>query len=213
MQWYEDEVRTLERNRANRSNTAAPAVFYGSSTIRLWSTLAQDLGDPGILNLGFGGSTLAACVHFFDRLVKPLDPASLLIYAGDNDLGDGCSPESVLSSFQDLTSKVTAAFPNIPFGFISIKPSPARYSILNRIQHANDLIRREMDTHRNIHYISVFEAMLNSSGKPRGDLFLADGLHLGPAGYRLWTRLLTPVYNQIFKPCSISCNKEKISLS
>jgi lysophospholipase L1-like esterase len=206
MQWYEEEVRALEGIRATRRHISPTAVFYGSSSVRLWTTLAQDLGDPDVLNLGFGGSTLAACVHFFERLVKPVNPASLLVYAGENDLGDGCSPESVLSSFRNLTAKVTTAFPNIPFGFISIKPSPARYSILNRIHLANELIKRETDLQRNIHYISVFEAMLNGSGKPRDELFLADGLHLGPAGYRLWTRLLTPIYNQIFKTCSITCN-------
>ena len=70
------------------SRETRPPVFYGSSSIRLWITLAEDF-DPRVLNLGFGGSTLEACDYFFSRLVMPVSPRSLLLYAGDNDLGDG----------------------------------------------------------------------------------------------------------------------------
>jgi len=40
--------------------------------------------------------------------------------------------------------------------------------------------------------------MLDRSGKPRTEFFLADGLHLNREGYRLWSRLLEPHRNQIF---------------
>ena len=60
MQWYESEVRALEQKTLSRVNGNHPPVFYGSSSIRLWATLAEDF-DPRVLNLGFGGSTLEAC--------------------------------------------------------------------------------------------------------------------------------------------------------
>jgi hypothetical protein len=78
MQWYEGEVRALERTNAGRVNGNHPPVFYGSSSIRLWDTLGQDV-DPRVMNLGFGGATLEACDYFFPRLVPPLHPRSLLL--------------------------------------------------------------------------------------------------------------------------------------
>jgi lysophospholipase L1-like esterase len=42
-------------------------------------------------------------------------------------------------------------------------------------------------------YVDVFTPMLNGNGTPRPELFVADGLHLTPEGYALWTRILTPV--------------------
>ncbi len=87
MQWYEDEVRTLEERIKVGPIPRHPVAFYGSSSIRLWSTLASDLALPNALNLGFGGSTLEACAWFFERLVVPAAPASLVVYAGDNDWG------------------------------------------------------------------------------------------------------------------------------
>ena len=123
MQWYESEVEALERSTAARVDGQRPPVFYGSSSIRLWDTLAEDF-DPRILNLGFGGSTLEACDYFFARLMPPVDPRSVLLYAGDNDLGDGRSVERVFGLFRSLASKV-ASLGAIPFGFVSVKPSPA----------------------------------------------------------------------------------------
>jgi lysophospholipase L1-like esterase len=198
MQWYEAEVRSLELARAASVNGTRPPVFYGSSSIRLWDTLAQDF-DPRVVNLGFGGSTLEACDYFFARLMLPVNPRSLLLYAGDNDLGDGRSVEKVLGWFVSLADKVAASLGAIPFGFVSIKPSPARYPIIDRIRRLNDLVRREIESRRpSAYYVDVFSAMLDSSGKPRAGFFLEDGLHLSREGYRLWGRALEPYRHRIF---------------
>ena len=211
MQWYEDEVRTLEERIKVGPIPRHPVAFYGSSSIRLWSTLASDLALPNALNLGFGGSTLEACAWFFERLVVPAAPASLVVYAGDNDLGDGQSPERVLTSFRSLADQVHKRLPGIPFGFISIKPTPARWAIIDRIRRTNDLIRREIGQFKTGCFISVFEAMLDGRGPPRASLFLEDGLHLSAAGYRVWTDVLTNYRNQIFNTQSDQCNPAQIS--
>jgi lysophospholipase L1-like esterase len=197
MQWYEAEVRDLERSLASRTNGRRPPVFYGSSSVRLWDTIAEDF-DPRLLRLGFGGSTLEACDYFFARLVPPLHPQSLLLYAGDNDLGDGRTVEQVLGSFRSLAGKVATELGAIPFGFVSVKPSPARASIIDRIRRLNELVRRAIGSIPSGYYVDVYSAMLSPEGKPRAELFLEDGLHLNHDGYRLWSRVLEQYRNQIF---------------
>jgi hypothetical protein len=145
MEWYEAEVRELEKNRLRNLYPQCPAVFYGSSSIRLWSSLAADLQSPRVVNLGFGGSTLAACVHFFERLVRPAAPSSLIVYAGDNDLGDGRSADDVIASFRALSTRVRAHCDGIPFGFISIKLSPARFHLRAAIDTVNEAVRTQME--------------------------------------------------------------------
>jgi lysophospholipase L1-like esterase len=196
MQWYEAEVAALERSRVRDAAGTHPPVFYGSSSLRLWDTLAEDF-DPGVLNLAFGGSTLEACDYFFARLIPPVAPRSLLLYAGDNDLGDGRAVRDVLASFRSLADKVTATLGAIPLGFVSVKPSPSRYGILDRIRGLNKLVRAEIETRPSCYYIDVFTAMLDGAGKPRAELFLPDGLHLNREGYRLWGRLLEPYRHTI----------------
>lgn len=203
MEWYESEVRSLEHARRHRVLPECPAVFYGSSSIRGWDTLAGDLGEPRALNLGFGGSTLEACVFFFERLIVPVRPASLIVYAGDNDLGDGRHPAQVIDSYRALLAKVRAHLGTTPFGFMAIKPSPSRRSLLPLIREANDGIRREAAHHPPAFFIDVFEPMLSSRGEPRPELFLADGLHMSRAGYALWVDVLRPFRHRVFTPeCS-----------
>jgi lysophospholipase L1-like esterase len=196
MQWYEQEVQELEQAVASRVNGNRPPVFYGSSSIRLWATLAEDF-DPRVLNLGFGGSTLEACLYFFPRLVPPAHPRSLLLYAGDNDLGDGRSPDAVLADFCRFADQVLARLSAIPFGFVSVKLSPARYMIRDRIRRFNELVRAEIESRPSGYYVDVSSSMLDESGKPRAELFLLDGLHLSRQGYRLWGRLLERHRDQI----------------
>ena len=188
----------MERKRKKQSLPADPVVFYGSSTIRLWNNLADDMGSKRALNLGFGGSTLEACVYFFERLVTPVKPCSLLVYAGDNDLGDGRSPQEVLAFFSALLEKAKRDLAGNEFGFISVKPSPARFGIVDRIRQTNQLIKKEIESGGYGYYVDLFDAMLAPDGGPRRDLFNDDGLHMNREGYRLWVSLLTPFRNRIF---------------
>ena len=205
MEWYEEEVREKEKALRQCTLPADPTVFYGSSTIRLWDNLSHDLADPRALNLGFGGSTLEACEYFFERLVSPVRPRSLVVYAGDNDLGDGRKPKEVLSFFRALAKKVDRDLGPVEFAFISIKPSPARFDLINRIRRTNRLIQEELATRPNYYFINVFDAMLDKYGKPQSKLFTEDGLHMSPAGYQLWAQLLSPYRTRIFPSSFHSC--------
>jgi lysophospholipase L1-like esterase len=196
----EFEVRRLERSFRKGPPPAPtpPVVFYGSSSIRLWATLAEDLGDPRIVNLGFGGSTMEACAHYFERLVVPRKPASLVLYVGDNDLGIGRSAGDVVDSFRTLLGKVDAHLGPIPFAFISIKPSPALWTLIDSIRSVNATIREELARRPRSKFIDIFPAMLGHDGRPRDELYLEDGLHMSRAGYLAWSARILEHREAIF---------------
>jgi lysophospholipase L1-like esterase len=206
MEWYEEEVRALEARLRESPPAAGLVVFYGSSSMRMWESLELDFPGLGLLNLAFGGSTLAACAHFFERLVLPVAPRSVVCYAGDNDLGDGRSPEEVVASFRSLLAQVDAHFPAIPFTMLAIKPSPARWHLADRIRYTNEAMRRELEGRAAMHFIDLFPAMLGSDGRPDRSLFLEDGLHVSPKGYLVWKRLLESRSDEIF--CGSSVDKK-----
>lgn len=190
MYWYEEDVERLEKTRSNL--TYSPEViFYGSSSIRMWESLKADFPDKEVINLGFGGSTLAACVWFFDRIMSGYQPKALVIYAGDNDLGDGRNPEEVLIFFQQLMVHVKNRFGDLPCYFISLKPSPSRWPMVNQFMYTNTLIQSEISNKgSNWKFIDIYKKMLDPSGKPQTDLYQADGLHLSEKGYRLWKEIV-----------------------
>ncbi|GAB4124122.1 MAG: SGNH/GDSL hydrolase family protein [Roseiflexaceae bacterium] len=191
MHWYEEEVRGLERAHQATPPLPGGVLFYGSSSFRLWQNLPRDLLTWPVVNRAFGGSTLEACAYFFERLVVPCAPRSLICYAGDNDLGDGRSPYEVIGSFHKLTEKVNTLLGPIPFAFLSIKPSPARWHLRESILQVNSAIRQTLMQRHLGYYIDIYGPMLNRDGTPRRDLFAEDGLHLSPAGYRLWAQIIS----------------------
>jgi lysophospholipase L1-like esterase len=197
MHWYEEEVRHLE-SLPTEEKSGKDVVFYGSSSIRLWHMLASDFPRITPINRGFGGATLAASAWFFSRLVIPLQPKGLVLYAGDNDLGDGRHPEEVYLFFQNLLKQVQSRLGPIPFIFLSIKPSPARWTIADRIIYANQLIRQELSAAENAYYLDLYQYMVNEQGHPSPAFYAEDGLHLSAAGYSLWREKLAPLLDTIF---------------
>lgn len=190
MYWYEEDVRQLEASQ--RNNTYDPEViFYGSSSIRLWNGLLTDFPDKKVVNLGFGGSTLAACVWFFERIMTNYQPKIFIVYAGDNDLGDGRNPEEVFIFFQQLMVKAERRFGQIPCYFISLKPSLSRWHMADKFKYTNNLIEAEIIKYQNNwKFIDVFKKMLDKTGQPNPYYFAGDGLHLSPEGYRLWKEVI-----------------------
>ncbi|MDT3402890.1 SGNH/GDSL hydrolase family protein [Mucilaginibacter terrae] len=190
MYWYEDEVKRLERDRLKLSYEPE-TLFYGSSSIRLWDSLYQDFAHLKPVNLGFGGSTLAACVWFFDRIMTPYNPKRLIVYAGDNDLGDGRHPEEIFIFFQQLMVKAHEHFGDIPCYYVSLKPSPARWQIADSFKYANNLIESEIvKQQNNWRFINIFKAMLDNNGLPQKQFFVNDALHLSPEGYEVWKQVI-----------------------
>ncbi|MCY4262641.1 MAG: GDSL-type esterase/lipase family protein [Candidatus Dadabacteria bacterium] len=193
---FEQDVRILERRHVGKKSDAT--VFYGSSSFRLWRAMARDFPQYDITNLGFGGARIAYCLHYFTRLIKLSGPKSLVFYAGDNDIGDGCLPKQVLNLFLDFYHKFREHYPHTKFTFVSIKPSPVRFHFLDRIEASNDLVRQFLSREDNTFYLNVYDLMLNENRKIREDLFTEDGLHMNRKGYVLWRKLFLANEKEIF---------------
>jgi len=197
MIWYEEEVLRVEKVLSNLEYLPE-TVFYGSSTFTLWETLHTDFEEFKPVNLGFGGSTLGACAWFFDRIFAPVTSLkSILIYAGDNDLGDGRQPEEVCIFYRQLICSIREKFGNIPCSFISIKPSLQRWNIIEQIKSANALIKAVTEEDEFQHYIDIFPETLNAEGYPKKSFFEEDGLHLSTEGYAAWKEVIKRNIGQI----------------
>jgi lysophospholipase L1-like esterase len=166
-------------------------VFVGSSSIRLWDLSRSFPGMP-IVNRGFGGSQIADSVAHVDLLVLKHKPRTVVFYAGDNDVAAGKTPQTVAADFKALVAKVRAALPEARVAFIAIKPSIQRWALVAKVREANALIRAQCEADPRLGFIDVDGPMLDWDEKPRADLFVADGLHLSPKGYELWTVLVRP---------------------
>ena len=190
-QW-ETEIQAFERADRERRAQTGGVVFTGSSSIRLWETLADDFPDARVLNRGFGGSQLEDVLRYADRVVVPYRPRVVFVYGGDNDLASGKSPERVLADYQQLVQRIRQRLPETRIGFISIKPSPSRWHLAPAVRAANELVREYSANDPRLFYVDVFTPMLGPDGKPREDLFLDDMLHMNQKGYAIWRAAVAP---------------------
>ena len=165
-------------------------VFIGSSSIRRWTTLAQDFPGMPVINRGFGGSELADSVFFADRIVIPYQPRVVVVYAGENDLWANKSPGTVFADYQAFCTRVHAALPETRIIFIAVKPSPSRARVRDQVVRTNTLIAAAAAKDKRLGYVDVYTPMLDAQGQPRPELYVEDMLHMKPAGYAIWTPLV-----------------------
>lgn len=190
MFWYHEDLNRLEKEIQELSYDPK-MIFYGSSSITKWDEIKTLFEEYRPINLGFGGSTLAACTWFFDRVFENVkNPEAFVIYAGDNDLGEGRHPEEVVLFFEGLLSKIRKTYGDIPCTFISIKPSIERWHLSGSIHYANNNIRELTFQDPNFHFVDIYDAMLDKKGNPIAEYFVEDGLHLSKKGYDLWYKKL-----------------------
>jgi lysophospholipase L1-like esterase len=199
---FEADIRAFEVADRASPPPLGGVVFIGSSSIRAWGDVAADFPGVPVLNRGFGGSTLADVVYYTDRVLLPYRPRLVVLYAGDNDLALGRTPERVLGDYRAFVARLRAARPGVLVAFVAIKPSPARRIFIDRMRETNRLIQAEIARDSLQVYVDVFTPMLDGAGQPRPDLFLADSLHMTRAGYMLWRALLAPVVHQAGPPAS-----------
>src|SRR5262245_642277 len=97
---FEKEVAAYEAQDKTSPPPKGLILFTGASTIRRWTTLAQDYPDYQVINRGFGGSQIADATYFAERLIFPHAPRQVFIRSGGNDLNAGKPPEQVFSDFK-----------------------------------------------------------------------------------------------------------------
>lgn len=190
---WKAEIDTLTQSDAEHPPAKHGIVFVGSSSIRFWTSLQQDFPGLPVIRRGFGGSELADSVFYFDRIVGAYEPDTVVLYAGENDIHAGVSPEKVAADFNDFRLKLHSTLPKCRLIFIALKPSPSRWDEHENAQHANALIADACAHDPLITFLDIYPAMLGSDGKPRPELFRDDLLHMKPAGYAIWVHLLTPL--------------------
>jgi lysophospholipase L1-like esterase len=190
---FAPEIRAFELADSVQPPAAGGVVFVGSSSIKNWTNVAADFPGVTVLNRGFGGSTLADVVQYMDRIVLRYRPRLVVLYAGDNDLTMGRSPDQLVADYRSFVARLRAKQPGTRLAFISIKPSPARRTLIPAARETNRRIRAETAGDSLQTFVDVFSPMLGPKEQPRPELFLADSLHMTRRGYLLWRRLLAPV--------------------
>ena len=172
-------------------------LFMGSSSIRMWDTLAKDFSEIPVINRGFGGSLIQESTQYADRIALPYKPKIIVLAAGTNDLAYGNKkPPQVLQDFKNFEAKIHAALPDTRIIYISINPTVQRWNQEADILETNHLIEKWIFQNgsktRKMNFIDSHSPILTPDGQPQPKLLQEDGLHFNAEGYKMWKSILKP---------------------
>ncbi len=197
---FEVAIVNMEREDSKRLKREGEVLFTGSSSIRLWKTLAMDMHPVPVINRGFGGAMIPEVIHYADRMVFPYKPDLIVFYCGENDIAEGASPTEVFESFKKFDEMVQKRLKGTQLIYISMKPSLARWELWDKYLAGNDLIRSYTESKAHLHYFDSSASMLTKARTPDSTIFVADGLHLNEIGYERWKNGIKPMVEGIYHP-------------
>lgn len=168
-------------------------LFLGSSSIRMWKTLARDFPGVPVLNRGFGGSQISDSVFYFDKLVMPSRPRMIVFFAGGNDISAGVTAEQVAADFRELCASIHKSLPETRVLFISLPLVESRWKHRAETALANTYVAAFCHSDPRLTYVDMNSTILTPEGKVRPEYYRADKLHMTAEGYAVWAKILRPL--------------------
>ena len=189
---WEKEIAAYEAADRENPPPKGGVLFVGSSTIRLWKTLAQDFPDHKVINRGVGGSQIVDSTHFAERIIFPYEPRQIFLRAGGNDIHAGRLPEEVAADFAEFVRNVHGRLPKTEIVYIFVSPAPARWGENDKYRELNAIIRKAALRMPRVCCVDAYDISLDRFGDARHELFVEDKLHFNAEGYDVLADRIRP---------------------
>ncbi|MGI2034016.1 GDSL-type esterase/lipase family protein [Rhizobium panacihumi] len=191
---HENDIITVLARLERLGLPADPIAFYGSSSFRIWNSIAEDLGSLDVVNLGFGGATFLSGIHYLDQLLTPLKPRRIALYFGENDIAsDGLTAQTSFRHLKGLRDRISEVLPQSEVFVLSIKDSPARWIYRHEFAEFNQLARDWCTERENTTWIEASTGLIGENCLPMFRYYLPDLVHMNAAGYAVWSSAIRRV--------------------
>ena len=198
---WEKDISKLESQDESEKYTENALLFIGSSSIRAWYSMEEDMMPYETIRRGYGGAHYSDIIHFSKRLVKNHNPKAILIFVANDIKGNNKSdlysknlpdrsPQEVKRLFRLLIKQIRTIHREIPIFAIETTPTRSRWKAWPKISLANDLIKEYCESKDNLYYISTRNYYIGDDGLPTEEFFIRDKLHLNRKGYALWGEII-----------------------
>lgn len=194
---WEADIAAFEAEERSQPPPTDATLFVGSSSIRLWKTLREDMAPLSTLRRGFGGARMGDVVHYANRLITNYQPAQVVIFVGSNDINVSDEPMTavpvVRRGLRSLVETIHAARSDTEIFYLAITPTILSWEKRDAVRAANAAAEQVCEEHERVHFVSTEALFLTDAGEPDPSLYRFDGLHLSRAGYERWTQRIKPL--------------------
>jgi len=198
---WENDIKKLEILDQKENYSDQAILFIGSSSIRKWDSIKENLNPYKPIKRGYGGAHYYDLVHFTKRLVSPHKVKAIAIFVANDITGEkeginDLSPKEVLNLAKFVVKQIRKTHKKTPIFFIETTPTSSRWKVWNKISKANDLIKDFTSKNKNMFYIDTRTFYIKSNGMPNDEFFIADKLHLNNKGYKLWGEIIKESFDK-----------------
>lgn len=187
---FEEQVQEI----AEASAPKGAAIFYGSSSIRIWGQerLARHMAPAPALCHGIGGSCSEHMLYRYGALIKPYEPKMLVWYCGSNDLALGYTPEAAFALAERVFAWTHVDFPECKILLLSVFHCRSRDALWPEYQVFNRYQERYAAERPWVRALDLESLYHTEDGRIRDEIFQADQLHLNDEGYERLQALVRP---------------------
>lgn len=198
MEWVlrydKNDVEEL-RQRAATEDKECDVLFFGSSSIRLWKSLQEDMAPLKVVNRGYGGAMLRDIHYNYETVLAEYRPKAFVFYC-DNDLGGfdrDLQPTQLFDLYRLLVERLKADYPDCPIYILSIKFNENRVAKREDHRLFNTLMEDYAKWADGVTFVDVNSPLLRADGSVDNGYFEEDLLHVNRKGYAVWTSVLKPM--------------------
>jgi lysophospholipase L1-like esterase len=174
-------------------------LFVGSSIFHRWTSLARQMAPLPVLNRAIDGLQTADVLRMMDSVVLHSKPRVVVYYCGSNDVDAGEPAAAIVGRIRQFADRVAATLPTTRVVFVSINRAPEKRDLWDVVDAVNHDVEVYAAATKRLQYVDVNPVLFNRDGMPRIDLYLSDQLHLRPAAYEEFARILKPVLTRAFE--------------
>ena len=170
-------------------------VFLGDSITQGWGDdMKGSFSGMKVANRGIGGDTTRGVLIRIDEDVLVLDPATVVILIGTNDLEDGAEPETAAGNLKLILSKLEQHDPKMPIILCQVFPSSeTKKRPADKIKKLNQLYAAAVKGDAQVTLLETWQLFANPQGDAKPEEF-PDLLHPNQAGYAKWAAGIRPIF-------------------
>ena len=198
---WEKDILKFEQQDKSEKDPANAILFAGSSSIRLWSTLKEDVAPYPVIQRGFGGSKFSDMAVYAKRIIYPHQFKALVIFEANDITGSKTdkTPAEVVKLFRDIVKTVRKKYADQPIFLFEITPTKSRWAVWPTVKQTNQMLKETCSKLHNTYFIETASSYLNKDGVPRNELFIKDMLHQNHEGYIIWGDLAKKKLDEVLK--------------
>ncbi|HWR99234.1 MAG TPA: GDSL-type esterase/lipase family protein [Prolixibacteraceae bacterium] len=186
------EIAAFDKLNQTEKYSDQSILFVGSSSIRLWSTIKEEMAPYPVIQRGFGGSNSPGVLQYIEQIAYPHQFRAVVIFIANDITGspNDLTPKQSTENFRQIVKVIRAKYKKQPVFIVEITPSQSRWKKWPLIQENNANLKALCNKEKNLYFIETAQSFLNDKGEPRNELFKEDHLHLNRDGYLIWGKLI-----------------------